>query len=1126
MVKIDGFWTNGSVANLAGRWEYNLRCYFVTILSRKKQEAPMNLRTESTQSAASVIVLAVLLCSVFLPVRMRAQVTGATLSGTVTDPSGAVIPNAKIVVKNTNTGVAQTIRTNTAGFYGVPNLLPGPYSVTVSASGFSTVVRSGIVLTVGANQVLNVSLKVGKVSSLVQVTGAAPTVQLASSSISAVVNSTTVRQLPLNGRSWTDLAKLEPGVSAIQTQEGASAGADRGNRGFGAQLTISGQRPVENNYRLDGVSVNDYSNGGPGSVLGGNLGVDAIQEFSVLTSNYSAEYGRTAGGVINAITKSGTNQFHGDAYEFLRNSSLDARNFFDLGPVPAFRRNQFGASAGGPIQKDKTFIFGDYEGIRQAEGISTLDTVPSVAARQGNLIAGAVTVDPSAQKYLGLFALPNGPVSGDTAQYTFVMNQLVTENYFTTRLDHVFSNKDSMFGTYLYDQNPLTTPDGLNDVLRSFITNRQVGVLEETHIFSPSFVNSVRAGYSRQGVANGNGVSAINPLAGDKSLGAVPGQTAAQLTVPGLTSFTGGVLGESLTYYYWNSFQGYDDAFYTRGSHSIKFGVAAERIDFNMVYATNPAGVFSFSSLSDFLTNHPKRFLAGILQTLTARGIRQTLIGSYVQDDWRVRPNFTANLGLRWEMVTVPTEVQGKLSNLLTIYDAQPHLGSPLFQNATHKNFEPRVGFAWDPFHNGKTAVRGGFGVFDSLPLPYEFTLLETQASPFFLTEAINKLPAGSFYTGALALATPSSARATYVPQDAQRNYVMQWNLNIQRQLTPSLTGMVGYVGSRGVHQPYRADDINIVVPTATAAGYLFPNPVGSGTVFNPNYGSIRSLNWGESSSYNGLEAALTKTMTHGVQLQGSFTWDKGIDQGSGVLAADQFFNSPSSLPFYSLGSIQGSSDFNVGRNLVINAIWDIPTPKSWTGFTQYALGGWQVGGIFTANDGVPFTATWGTDGDPQGLNSSDPWDFPNRLTGPGCNSLVNPGNPNNYIKTQCFAIPTAPSLAFYNQNCDPTVGNPALLQCFNLRGNAGRNILSSPGLADFDFSLYKNFPVKRISENFSVQFRAEFFNVLNRANFEPPVLPNNTDIFDAAGVANPVAGLLTSTANASREIQFALKVI
>jgi hypothetical protein len=298
-----------------------------------------------------VLLLVILVLTSLIADVVYAQVVGGTLSGTVTDQSGAVIPTAKVSIKNVATGVTTSVTADAAGFYTAPNLLPGTYDVTTEAPGFSTQVQTGITLTVGTSQALNISLQVGQVTEKVQVTGAAPAVQLATSSISAVVNSTTVRELPLNGRSWTDLANLQPGVATIETQVSFSAGADRGTRGFGAQISISGARPQQNNYRLDGVNINDYANGAPGSVLGGNLGVDAIQEFSVLTSNYSAEYGRTSGGVVNAITRSGTNQFHGSVYEFLRNSALDARNFFDRGSIPPFRRNQFGAAAGGPLRR-------------------------------------------------------------------------------------------------------------------------------------------------------------------------------------------------------------------------------------------------------------------------------------------------------------------------------------------------------------------------------------------------------------------------------------------------------------------------------------------------------------------------------------------------------------------------------------------------------------------------------------------------------------------------------------------------------------------------------------------------------------------------------------------------------
>src|ERR1700730_7632567 len=507
------------------------------------------------------VLRALTVCILALAARPAAypQVTGGTFSGTVTDSSGAVIPKAQISIVSVATGVTRVVTTDTAGFYLAPNLLPGTYEITAEAKGFTTEVRTNTTLTVGAQQVLDIRMQVGTVEQKVQVTGEAPIVQLASSSISAVVDSTTVRELPLNGRSWTDLATLQPGVAAIQTQASYAIGALRGNRGFGDQITVAGARPVQNSYRLDGININDRTNGGPGSVLGGNLGVDAIEEFSVSTSNYSTEYGRTSGGVVNAITRSGTNQFHGGAYEFLRNSALDARNFFD-GAIPPFRRNQFGADAGGPIRKDKIFVFGDYEGIRQSKGITYVDEVPSLAARAGKLSTGTVTVDPAAVKYISLYPLPNGPVIGtvDRAIFSFAGQQAVSENFFTIRVDDKISEKDGLFGTYLFDKTPFTSPDRLDNVLLGSLTKVQFFALGEDHIFSPRLLNSIRFGFNRIRTYNDQGVAPINPLAADPSLAAVPGRFATDLSMPGLTEFTGGLGGASHNLTRWNSFQAYD----------------------------------------------------------------------------------------------------------------------------------------------------------------------------------------------------------------------------------------------------------------------------------------------------------------------------------------------------------------------------------------------------------------------------------------------------------------------------------------------------------------------------------------------------------------------------------------
>jgi hypothetical protein len=1120
----------------------------------------MGFGSGSKQIKASPVALAVLLFGILVSVSVPAgaQVAGGTVSGTVVDSSGGVIPGASISAKNAATGVTREASSNSDGFYTIPNLLPGTYDVTFVAQGFKTEVRRGITLNVGAAQVLNLAMQVGTTTETVQVTTEAPAIELASSDISAVVSATTVRELPLNGRSWTDLATLQPGVDTIYTQPSFASGSDRGNRGFGQQLTISGARPQQNNYRLDGVSLNDYANGGPGSVLGGNLGVDAIREFSVLTSNYSAEYGKTSGGVVNATTRSGTNELHGGVYEFLRNSRLDARNFFDAGTIPPFKRNQFGGDLGGPIIKNRTFFFADYEGIRQAKGIPQVDHVPSVLARLGMIhdknsgLPITVPIDPAARRYLALYPVPNGPTSGDVALFTFSTNQVVNENFVTTRIDHKFSEKDSLFGTYMFDKTPYTSPDSFNNVQISTLTSRQIVAAEETHAFTPNLLNAIRFGYNHELVNNDQGVSAINPTAADKTLGSFPGQNAAQVMIGGgIDPLPGGVGGLPIYFYRWNSFQVYDDAFLTKGTHSLKFGVAVERMLLQATAFSDPSGIWSFTTLQDFYANNPRRFNGGLTSTVTPRDLRQTLFGAYVQDDWRWKSNLTVNLGLRYEMTTVPTEIHGKLAVLPTLSSAAPHLGDPFFSNPTKRNFEPRIGFSWDPFRNGKTAVRGGVGLFDVLPLPYQFILLTTLASPFFQYTTIANLAPGSFFSNLPSTLPSNTLRTTFIDPNPKRNYVAQWNLNVQQQLTPNVAAMVAYVGSRGIHQPYRVDDADLVIPTKTSLGYLWPQVDGGGNLpttgqppsrINDNFGSVRGMFYMGRSYYDALELQVSKRISHGFQVQGVFTWSKSIDTSSATVAGDAFGNSISSLPYFAPRLSRGVSDFNIGRTFVLNGSWEVPAPKFGSELAAWSLSGWQLGAIVTASSGVPFTPTWGTGADPLGTLSSDDWDVPNRIA--RCNPYASnfKNNPNGplYLNigpalgtgANCFAVPTAPNTASWAANCDPaplSFGGPLPagdLRCFNLRGNAGRNILTGPGVVETDFSLFKNNYIKKISENFNIQFRAEMFNIFNHTNFAPPASPTNTDIFDGTGTVNPAAGALTRTSTTAREIQFALKVV
>jgi hypothetical protein len=1086
-----------------------------------------------------VVIVGLLTLSLVVSAPVGAQVVGATLTGTVTDPSGAVIPNAKVSIQDTATGITRETSVDTAGLYSAPNLLPGTYTVTTSAQGFSTQVHTGITLGVAASQILNISLEVGELNSKVEVTGAAPTVELYSSAVTAEVNATTMRELPLNGRDWTQLATLQPGVIVVSTQASTNSTGNRGSRGFGNELSDSGHTPYQNNYRIDGVSVNDYTNGAPGSVLGVQLGVDAIDEFSVLTTNYPAGYGRASGAVINSITRSGTNQFHGSVYGFWRDKVLDARNFFNPPKIPPFHRNQFGASGGGPIQKDRTFIFFDYEGVRQDSSNALHDTVPTAAARAGNLcsvpqtggcVPHTITVDALVKPFLGFWPLPNAGLTpngnGDTGFFNASGAVRLPENYAIARFDRELSSKDSFTATWLYDKATITQPDSLLISNSQSRTLRQMGSLEWTRVFNSAVVNTARFGYSRSEAQIQQPVSAINPLGADTSLGTIPGRNAAQINVTGLTSETGALDAATGVQSAQNSFQVYDDAFISTGPHSLKFGFAFEAIQNNVFNLSAPNGSFTFPSLQNFLTNRPSS--AVILDpTFTKEvGLRQELFGFYVQDDWRVRPNLTLNLGLRYEPATLPAEDQGRFAVVQNLFGGsviQP-VQSLWKNNSTLHNFEPRVGLAWDPFHSGKTSVRAAFGEYAALPLPWSYWNATSGSYPFSVALTSSTLPPGSFPTAAVALIPfiPSNITSAYFNQNPGRSYTMNWNLNIQREIVPGLTATVGYVGSHGIRLPWKWQDQNMVLPKLTSAGYLWPFPVGSGKKLNPNVGGISSEDYDSNSSYNGLQAGITKKMGHGVQAQGSYTWGKCIDTSSNSTAADTYTNTLRDPPFFDLQARRGLCDYNVAHVFVGNFIWQAPTPKFGEAVVDYILGGWQLGAIATTRTGTPFTLIMS--GDTLGQKSSDPTNFPDRVPGPGCSNPTNPGSV-SYLKVNCFTPPIAPaSFASVCQPAAPSVAAVIPNTCMNLFGDNGRNSIIGPGLFTFDFSVFKNNYVPKISESFNIQFRAEFFNIFNRANFQSPL--NNKTIFNNTGVLVGAAGQIDSTTTTARQIQLGLKII
>lgn len=1086
----------------------------------------MNVRSSVTSRFLSVATALLLGCLFAAPA--SAQVAGGTIQGAVTDPDGAVIHGAQVIVTDADTGVSHAAHTNSAGLYAIPNLQPASYTVSATASGFAKEIAGGITLTVGAVLTVNLSLTLSRSNQQVTVTDTPATVDLATSSLTEVVGSQTMRQLPLNGRDWSQLITLEPGADQVRNQSAiggaGTSDVNRVLRGFGNQMSISGTRPQQNNYRLDGVSFNDYTNGAPGGVLGAITGVDAVQEFSVTTTNYDAEYGRTSGGVVNAVTRSGTNQFHGSVYEFLRNSALDARNYFDAATIAPFRRNQFGATIGGPLRRDETFFFFNYEGLRQALGVSQVDRVPSANARQGIISSGNggdVTVDPAVKPYLNLWPLPNAGLdpSGDTGLYLVATNQIGNENFYTTRLDEHFSPKDTLSGSFLYDSTSLRQPDPLNAVHFVNEDARTFTSIEETHVFNPSFVNTVRFGFSRNHAISDT-ADPINPLAGETSLGSVPGRPAPFLIVPGWTNFFGGPGGFPNFVIGWNSYQFYDDAFLTRGTHTIQFGFALERMQSNNFMRFTENGRFVYASFPDFLTNNPLVYAVQLPSAESERGIRQTRIGGYARDSWHARRNLTLNYGLRYEIITVPTDVHGELSVLRHMTDAQVHIGNPYFSNPTLRNVSPRLGFAWDTFGNGRTAVRGGFGVYDVLPLPYLYLISSAGSAPFTLEPTLVRPGTGTFPNEAYNLAVGVAAnndlageRVSYFDPHPPRALTYNWNLTVQQQLTPRSSFTLAYVGSRGEHLPYHTDDANIVMPTRTSDGYVWPSGDAylGGTVLNPNVGDINRTSWDADSYYNSLQAGINGQLGHGLQFQGSYTWGRSIDTGSSSIAGDQFSNSPSSVPlWFDPRTRRGVSDFNLSQNAAISAVWEIPDNKGASGLAGWARNGWQTGAIFQASTGSPFSVFIA--GDPLGMNSTDPWDYPDRVSGSGCGNPVNPGNPNNYIKLSCFSAPVE----------TVQTSNGPQQQIFRL-GNAGRNELTGPGLADLDFSLVKNSKLAGL-EHGNVQFRVEFFNLLNKSNFAAPL---DTDvIFNQDGTPADGAGAVDQTQTTSRQIQFGLKIL
>lgn len=1056
----------------------------------------------------------------------HAQSGSATLQGTITDPSGAVIPKAKIEVVAQLTGVTRRIVANADGFYAAPNLNAGSYRLTCTAPGFATVVQSDIILTVGVTRALDLSLKLSSSATTITVSSSSNQVNTADTSIEGVVDGKQTRNLPLDGRDWTTLATLNTGVSQVLTQfAGEATATTRLSRGLGAQLTIGGNRPQQNSYRLDGININDYANGGPGSVSGATLGVDAVQEFSVIASDAPAQYGRMSGGVINSISRQGTNHFHGSVYDFVRNSVFDARTYFDpTTGVPSFRRNQFGGTLGGPIRHDKTFFFGNYEGFRQAQGVSLQSTVLSPNARQGLVTCTSgssckdglqqLTIDPSVLPFLSIFPLPNSTIKGNTGFYQFVTTQTTNEDFSTIHADHNFSGNDSLHGTLLYDTASIDSADSTDHLYDQAISRRTTAALEEVHIFSSRLTNSVRLGYNRSAAIAPDVKSVINPAINNPALDYYAGRSTGELLISGVTTSQGGTGAVGINAFHYNSFQFYDDATYIVGKHSITFGGNIERDQNNTLGGVLPNGEWSFGSVNNFLTNVPNFFEGGTPNTpVIPHDLRQTIYAAYVQDSWRIRSNLTLNYGLRYEMATNTTETRGRLGALpKPTSPAAVYVPTFFTNNPTVKNFEPRVGIAFDVFGDGKTLFTASTGLYDILPLNYTFQLQIISSAPSYEEGRVTYAGTagkGLFPNNPFTKVTPL-LRDIYTPKNPPRSYVIQNAINLQQQLTRNTILQVGYIGSHGVHQLFNTNDINNV-PTLgkdPAGNYYWPDlkkvtgAARSALTLNPAVGTESDSIYAGSSIYNSLQTSISYTSPHGFVGKISYTWSHAIDDSSSQISGASFGNSDSGLPAFDLTLDRADADFDVRHVFTANAVAPLPNVRRGGVYTSI-LRDWSLNNIISARSGIPFTPIIG--GDPLGLLGSQPFAFPDRNVHD--RSCIN-AHTIDYIDTSCFAFPATYAYA-------PGLNGPQL-------GTSRRNTLNGPGLFFWTTGLIKQ---QRITDRLHAEFQIQAFNVSNHTDFANPAKAQ-TQIFNVSGALSPTAGKLTSVAASARELQFALKIV
>lgn len=1087
----------------------------------------------SAGSGRRIVALVPILCAASVIVSGQGT---SSISGVVAEASGALISGAAVTVKSTETASIRTTASDANGRYFVPSLNVGAYEVRVEKDMFKTTVRNNIDLVVGQEAVVNFALELGPVNESITVTDEVPVVNTTTSPVFGLVTARQIKDLPLNGRSFDNLITLNP--SAINyTLKSPNTSTSNGNT-----FAVAGRRPLENLFLLNGIEYTGSSqlSNTPGGVSGQLLGVDAVREFNLLTDNYSAEYGKRAGAQVNVVTQSGSNTVHGSAFEFIRNNALDARNFFDRGSdPPPFRRNQFGGALGGPIQKDKLFLFGNYEGFRERLSATSASVVPNAQARQGRMpnaagvYAPVANLDPRMLDFMQLWPEANGgelldPVTGVQTGAALSFNnpkRKVREDFGTVRGDYNLGANDILTASYTIDDGDaiIPMPDplfGSNARLRA-----QVLSLQSTHIFSPRIVNTFRAGFSRAGF----NFDAVEFQQFPANLSFVSGQQIGGFIIGGGNTTTGlaaitaaGSNNAANVMNRRNLFTFADTLQLSLGRHQVSVGAWFQRMQDNEDSASRRLGQATFASLTTFLQGTVTNFQ--VIPNPSGLGFRSLFGAWFVDDTIRVRRNLTVQVGLRHEFTTGWNEVAGRAGNWITdangILITEPRTGNSAFTtNNARKLFAPRVSLAWDPMGNGKTAIRAGYGMYytlidnlafllNSIP-PYNGAVTYANRSLFsFLPITPGVQPAPACGPG---VAQPCS---TFAPQgvqaDAKTPTLQNWNFSIEQQIDRNTSFRVAYIGSFAYHGLLSMDP-NTVFPqicqaatcatggTGTARGTVTqglqfipvgtrPNPYLAGGFFWFTQGNA---------SYNGLQTEITRRLSQGLQFRANFTWSKNLDHNSSLTGAQANNQAQMLLDRSNLRRDWGPAAFDVRAQSTISFHYDLPfgPGQMWmqgsSGIVNKLVSGWQLNSITTLLSGMPFTPLAGSNRSGNG-DTRNP-DRPN--WNPNFTGDVILGRPERWYDPNAFMLPTVGTF-----------------------GTVGRGVLRGPGLATVDLSVIKN---TRLSERFTLQFRAEAFNLMNRANFGVP----NTTVFSGANFA-AAAGLITSTTTTSRQIQGGLKLI